>query len=646
MTDTPLTAREKRLALAAEILARDPLSRADVSTLQRVLQIRELPPPPTSGQWGEATATWTGAVIREWLESLPLQRSAAADLETLSRSLATTFAPRTLNLDARTVETVASTEQPVVMFDYRTGQAIDEVLVASGATGHDRGVPLLVDHDRTTLALVGTARGFRATGDELHATLSFASNTDGERALQLVAEGHLRSVSVGYQLLSFEIIRPGESQTIAGVRYTAGKRSLRVVTSWRVLEVSLVPIPADDRAQIRSNSQVTAILRSEARTAPARDEFVSAALLRLGVSDPSRSRWRTEHGRQTPVAADLASEQAAELGRRWSNRSIFEILCEAARAEDPSFPDDPAPALAWLHQRASGSLSSMSTGAFGAVLDDVLASLTLSAFDDAGDSTAGWCSEFELVTTKDTKTVLLSSVGADKVLRGGTAPHVSPELTEVDAFGLTRFGAQFVVDEQDLLGDNAEQILREVPRALGQAAAAKRPELVYSLLLGNPTLADSVALFDASRGNVISNSALDATKLAAAIASLRKQRDNAADMNLRTDAIVVPAALEATAAKLLRELDSEAITLPMLRADARLDNGLTHPVSGATLAGSPTTWYAVNRKALGVGYLEGRRRPKITTQFLTLGRFGWSVDVSHYLAAAAIDPRAIRQCVA
>jgi len=66
-----------------------------------------------------------------------------------------------------------------------------------------------------------------------------------------------------------------------------------------------------------------------------------------------------------------------------------------------------------------------------------------------------------------------------------------------------------------------------VPRKLGAAARRTEADLVYGIFTGNPAMADSVALFHATRGNLLTkgSSALSTTSLALAVVALRKAKD-------------------------------------------------------------------------------------------------------------------------
>lgn len=161
----------------------------------------------------------------------------------------------------RTITATISTEQPVPMYDYRSGKVIDEVLMARGGKFPSQ-VPLLDDHSRRgTESVLGSARDIRLENNRWRASLNFGVNL-GERAdtiWELVRQRHVTDVSIGYRYDSnkYVDIAPGRTETVMGQSFTASAAStLRVVTEWSGREVSTTPIGADDQAKIgRSKNQ-------------------------------------------------------------------------------------------------------------------------------------------------------------------------------------------------------------------------------------------------------------------------------------------------------------------------------------------------------------------------------------------------------
>lgn len=157
--------------------------------------------------------------------------------------------------DTRSVEAVLATEGRVSVLDMRRWEMIDEILIARGAQFPDQ-VSLLENHQRRSLDdVLGSVRNIRVEGTEVVVRLFFADGDErAEKAWNKVRQKHVRDVSAGYRATEFVDIKPNATQRVNGRSYTAGERTLRITTNWRIREGSLVPIGADEAAQIREEA--------------------------------------------------------------------------------------------------------------------------------------------------------------------------------------------------------------------------------------------------------------------------------------------------------------------------------------------------------------------------------------------------------
>ncbi len=156
----------------------------------------------------------------------------------------------------RSFEAVVATEQIAQVFDWRSFEVIDEILVAEGGD-FPPSVVLLDDHQRHSgvNSVMGSAANFRRDGNQWLGRgvvgRAVEGNIHREQLWRDLVDGHIRAVSIGYQVKNFVDIPPGQSQEVGGRQYEAGERTLRVTTDWRVHELSLTPIGADSEALIR-----------------------------------------------------------------------------------------------------------------------------------------------------------------------------------------------------------------------------------------------------------------------------------------------------------------------------------------------------------------------------------------------------------
>lgn len=226
---------------------------------------------------------------------------------------ASTGRPATLNEAERSVEVVASTEDPVVVFDWETYRPVREVLLMSGCQVPDIGqVPLLDTHSRCRVAdVLGSFRNIHVEqgpkGPQLAGKNVFSATEDGEKPFQKVLEGHVTDVSIGYDVIAYMEIKEGQSAEIEGRMFEG---PLRVSTQWKIFELSLCPIGADDKAKIRAemapNKSATAQQAGKERTMNERLRAKLRELLRaLGITDeePAQDPPK-EQEKEKPVEGD------------------------------------------------------------------------------------------------------------------------------------------------------------------------------------------------------------------------------------------------------------------------------------------------------------------------------------------------------
>lgn len=157
--------------------------------------------------------------------------------------------PSTLNEETRSIEVVCATENIVRVFDYERYEAVDEVLLMSGCQmPESRQVPLLDSHSRyNTSSVIGSCRDLAVENKQLIGRAHYSSTAETEYTK--AKEGHLTDYSVGYVRKQIIRIEEKESQEIEGKTYNG---PIVVVTKWKLRELSVCPIGADEAAKSRS----------------------------------------------------------------------------------------------------------------------------------------------------------------------------------------------------------------------------------------------------------------------------------------------------------------------------------------------------------------------------------------------------------
>ena len=349
---------------------------------------------------------------------------------------------------------------------------------------------------------------------------------------------------------------------------------------------------------------------------------------------------------------DEARQRSMEASHRFADMSAVDICAEAIRLDGRQVPQG----------RRNVIQAAFSGSALDSVFTSSVSASLLSTYNQSEDTTGGWVSEADVPDFKTNEREMLSKgPDLDLLPRGQTAEHLSHADTE-ESYKVSRYAKQFVVDEQDII-DDMLGALRETPAEMGDAAARLRPDLVYSILLANATLSDTVALFSAAtHANLQTSSALTSATLRDAIESIMTQQDNSVNLNLRPSHLIVPVGLLHDAANLVNSATlltgsdvqiGSANPIQMhnltLVSDSRLDNGVTDPKSGTVNAGSATTWYMASAMArtIEVGYIRGSgRAPELRSFVLSQGKWGMGWDIKMDIGAKALDYRGFNKATA
>jgi hypothetical protein len=239
----------------------------------------------------------------------------------------------TVNEEARTVDLIFSTGAAVDRMDYWSGKRYREVLsMDPKAIRLDRvnaGAPLLDSHSAFSVGDIlgtvvpGSARIEKGQGV---ATVRFSKRDSVEPIWQDVRDGIIRSVSVGYRVHKFEEDASKDN-----------KVPTRTAVDWEPYEISMVPMPADTGARVRTGDKfdtnpcviVTRDVQETAMENPTPEPTPAAA-------QPNLDAVRTE-----AIAAERARVQgihtavrAAKLDRAFGDELVAkDITLDQARAQ-------------------------------------------------------------------------------------------------------------------------------------------------------------------------------------------------------------------------------------------------------------------------------------------------------------------------
>jgi len=191
-----------------------------------------------------------------------------------------------------------------------------------------------------------------------------------------------------------------------------------------------------------------------------------------------------------------------------------------------------------------------STGTLSNVLGNVAGKIALKSFGLASGNWQAWTSKGELPDFKDAKLVRMQSdLGFEKIGSGGEINYAN-RTEDAETISLDTYASNFGLTRQDALNDDLG-VFKRLGDYFGIRATQKLAKAIYTLLLSNPTMSDSLAVFHATHGNLKTSSALTPDTLAVAVQGFRNQTDTSGEpIDLPPKYLLVPSALEETAKQL------------------------------------------------------------------------------------------------
>jgi HK97 family phage prohead protease len=527
----------------------------------------------------------------------------------------------------------------------------DEILsLRDGLTLPDR-LPLLDSHNRESVdRVIGSVTDLRLVDGELRGRVALSRHNEQARRIAAeIGDGAVFGLSIGYRVARWQERTNPET-----------RRRERIAVAWTPLEASLVAIPADPQAGMRS------IMDPEVKDAPAE---------RTGREIATRPAGAPAAGTRAATDAAIRSIGAvAGLDQEWIDEQIergatvdgaraaaFEAMtARAAPAagirntaprqalEDPAFrvramgeglyarinphhnPSEPARAfvghtatdVARECLRAAGiSTTGLSQAALIERALHTVSDFPLILADTANrvlrDSYRAVPSALRPLarraTARDfrarhsialTGGLKLERVNEHGEFKAGTL-HETGESYRVETFGRT-----FGITRQALVNDELGAF-NDVPRIMGVAAANFESDFLAGLVSGNPTMADGKAVFHADHGNVpTANGPITLAALTAARIAMRRQKNGAGDLvGVAPRFLVVAPEQETAAEQAVAEI-------------AAADPANVNPFSKLIVVVEPRlpsgAWYLAADPAvipaLEYAYHEGEEGPQIISQ--------------------------------
>lgn len=229
----------------------------------------------------------------------------------------------TIDEAARTVEVIWTTGAGVPRRMPGLGRVMEELEVSEAAIRLDRlnnGAPLLNTHSQYSLRdVIGVVERAWIESGEGRALIRFSEREEVNDIWNDVRSGIIRNISVGYRVHRYEVIEGEDEQ------------STRVIArEWEPMEISVVPIGADDLAGFRSAEDENPCQFMRAAPAPShrKEDPMTDKDIKEGVAEDGLTAERSAPVHEAVETIDTA---ALEANARKAERQRISDITDAGR---------------------------------------------------------------------------------------------------------------------------------------------------------------------------------------------------------------------------------------------------------------------------------------------------------------------------
>ncbi|MGV8939805.1 MAG: Mu-like prophage major head subunit gpT family protein [Allorhizobium sp.] len=507
-----------------------------------------------------------------------------------------------------------------------------EVLDIAGATWPDT-IPLLADHRQDLDNNLGDITKIRREGGEIVGTVLLSKHS--EKAKRIAAElsdGRSFSASIGYAVNAWAESKP------------QGKRTL-TAKSWLIQEASLVSVPADPSAKIRSTplttettttqtrGEINTQIRAAAKAAGLDQAFVdqhidadsdmatvnAAALAALSARTAAAGSVRTvqvgvDHSDPEAIRTAMSDALAHRIapgavkleGRavEFGGHTMLDMVGDLAiaRGERVNLRDRDG-----LLKRAVGAHSSSD---LPLLLADSAQKSLLAQYQIAVPTYRKWAAKKTFNSWTPQNFLRVGDVPAFKEIQEGGEVQYGTISESGEKIALKEFTSGIALSRRMIAQDNLSA-LSDLSSGFATRAANDENRLVYGVLKANPTMSDGNALFSSAHGNLPTAAAFGATPIAAMVKALRGQTSlDGMPLNLGVAMLVVGSDLEVPARTLLAAVN--ATKTSDVNPWASFAELVVDSNPGATefyIFASPTA-----APAFVYGYLAGEEGPQVRAE--------------------------------
>lgn len=285
------------------------------------------------------------------------------------------------------------------------------------------------------------------------------------------------------------------------------------------------------------------------------------------------------------------------------------------------------------------SAGMMGTSDFSSVLASTVNRSLRAAYEQAPRTFTAWARQSSNKDFREKSLLQLSGMSQFSKINEGGEYKIATFGDSAEKYSLSKYGAIIAITWESIINDDLSAFSR-IPMMIAEETAALEGDLVYAALIGNPTMADTIALFHASHGNLAGTAgAISDVTLGAGRAAMRKQTGaNGRVLNLAPEILIVGPDKEAEA---LKYTSSNFVAAKSVDINPAFNTSLSVIVENRVTGNQ---WYLASTPArvdtVEYAYLEGENG------LFTTRREGFEVDgveikARHVFAAKAIDHRGL-----
>jgi ATP-dependent protease ClpP protease subunit len=332
----------------------------------------------------------------------------------------------------------------------------------------------------------------------------------------------------------------------------------------------------------------------------------------VATVEDERDKFRSGVSAALMARAGMAKDDPANNFRGRSLQELARASLERAGRRTDGLSKMDLVAAAFTH----------STSDFPLLLANVAQKAMMKGYDEAQETFQAWTTKGALPDFKAARRVDLSTFPSlAKVTEG--AEYKSATIGERgETIQLATYGRKFSITRQAIINDDLDAFSK-IPQRMGRAAIRTVGDLVYAVLTSNPAMADTIALFHADHGNLLTGAAIATSSVDTMRVAMAKQKDGTAVLGIRLAYLIVPVALEGTA-RVVRDSEFEVTGSKNLTVPNSV-RGTFEVISDARLdTASASNWYGAASPSMHdtieVAYLDGVETPTLEQQS------GWDVD--------------------